>query len=272
MTYTPQPAYPHPPRRCYPRHAYNIHMRAASLIAAFVTGTLFASFLALAWTVPSSAPPNGNVSAPINVGATDQIKNAGLGLNSLAVFGNAILNGASRYLNFGTTAGSSGYGIRDNAGTLEFKNSDGNWQSMAGGPIKQLVTATYGVQTSVAGGTYQDTGLSATITPTSPTSKIIIRTDIPMGYGGTCNAGGAAYFNIIRNGVQIKEMMVDSVNCGNGAAAGNQYLYLNHAQVWVDSPGTTNPVTYKIQGKATSAWYFMAQLNNAPSTMVLEEI
>ncbi len=102
-------------------------MRTASLVAAFITGTTFASFFALAWTGPTSAPPNGNISAPINVGTTDQIKNAGLGINSLAVFGNAILSGTSRYLNFGTTAGPGGYGIRDNAGTMEFKNSGGSW-------------------------------------------------------------------------------------------------------------------------------------------------
>ncbi|MEK7509773.1 MAG: hypothetical protein AAB605_03610, partial [Patescibacteria group bacterium] len=35
-----------------------------------------------AWTGPTAAPPNGNVSAPINVGTTDQVKNAGLGINA----------------------------------------------------------------------------------------------------------------------------------------------------------------------------------------------
>lgn len=34
---------------------------------------------------------------------------------------------ASSYLNFGTTLGSSGYGIRDNGGSIEFKNSGGSW-------------------------------------------------------------------------------------------------------------------------------------------------
>lgn len=94
-----------------------------TLLVAFIggiVGTVLASVIALAWTGPTSAPPNGNVSAPINVGTTDQIKNAGLGVNALAVFGNAILSGTSRYLNFGTTAGSSGYGLRDNAGSMEF--------------------------------------------------------------------------------------------------------------------------------------------------------
>ena len=34
---------------------------------------------------------------------------------------------ASTYHNYGTTIGTSGYGLRDNAGTMEFKNSGGAW-------------------------------------------------------------------------------------------------------------------------------------------------
>jgi alpha-tubulin suppressor-like RCC1 family protein len=41
-----------------------------------------------------------------------------------------ILQAASAYHNFGTTVGSSGYGIRDNAGTMEFKNSGGGWTAL----------------------------------------------------------------------------------------------------------------------------------------------
>ena len=37
---------------------------------------------------------------------------------------------ASGYSNFGTTAGSSGYGFYDNGGTLQFKNSGGSWSNL----------------------------------------------------------------------------------------------------------------------------------------------
>jgi hypothetical protein len=39
----------------------------------------------------------------------------------------------SGYVNFGTTKGTSGYGVRDNAGTLEFKNSGGSWTEFGTG-------------------------------------------------------------------------------------------------------------------------------------------
>jgi hypothetical protein len=57
--------------------------------------------------------------------------------NVLTVLGDALINNSTistpRYLNFGTANGSSGYGIRDNAGTLEFKNSTGAWSSIGTG-------------------------------------------------------------------------------------------------------------------------------------------
>lgn len=60
--------------------------------------------------------------------------NLGIGTTTpnskLTVYGDAFLEGSSRYLNFGTTTGSGGYGFRDNAGVLEFKNSGGAWQGV----------------------------------------------------------------------------------------------------------------------------------------------
>jgi hypothetical protein len=35
-----------------------------------IVGTIFTTFFVLAWTGPTSAPANGNVDAPLNVGTT----------------------------------------------------------------------------------------------------------------------------------------------------------------------------------------------------------
>ncbi len=103
------------------------------LLLVVVVAMLAVSSSALAWTGPTQTPPNGNVSAPINIGTTAQVKNGGLSVNSLAVFGNTIISGVSRYLNFGTTAGATGYGIRDNAGVMEVKSSGGSWLGLLSG-------------------------------------------------------------------------------------------------------------------------------------------
>ncbi len=45
-------------------------------------------------------------------------------------FGGSVSIAANQYLNFDTTFGSSGYGIRDNAGVMEFKSLSGAWTPM----------------------------------------------------------------------------------------------------------------------------------------------
>jgi hypothetical protein len=55
-------------------------------LLSFFLNIIFVSFfiltIVLAWTEPISSPPGGNVSAPINVGPTGQIKSGGLILNT----------------------------------------------------------------------------------------------------------------------------------------------------------------------------------------------
>lgn len=113
-------------------------MRSLSFTQLFLI--LFVAFFALfvvsvigAWTGPTQAPPNGNVPAPVNVGSVSQIKNGSLGVNSLAVFGSALLSGNNRYLNFGSNSGSSGYGFRDSGGTMQYKNANGSWAAFGSG-------------------------------------------------------------------------------------------------------------------------------------------
>ena len=52
----------------------------------FLLVVIFVSFfiltIGLAWTEPTAAPPGGNVSAPLNVGPTGQVKRGGLTLNT----------------------------------------------------------------------------------------------------------------------------------------------------------------------------------------------
>jgi len=44
-----------------------------------------------------------------------------------------LINGTDKYLNFNTVVGTSGYGFRDNAGSIEFKNSGGVWAGIGSG-------------------------------------------------------------------------------------------------------------------------------------------
>lgn len=52
--------------------------------------------------------------------------------HKLDVAGNIGLD-ANSYINFGDTDGTTGYGFRDNSGTIEFKNSSGTWTGIGSG-------------------------------------------------------------------------------------------------------------------------------------------
>lgn len=114
-----------------------MHMHIRSFIShssvAIVALLLFGAFVALAWTGPSSSPPNGNVSAPINVGSTNQVKNGGLSVNVLSVFGNSYIES-----NLGVGVVTAGYpldvvGDIHNTGNMYsagyFHNSDARLKS-----------------------------------------------------------------------------------------------------------------------------------------------
>lgn len=64
---------------------------------------------------------------------TWQIRN-GTYIEPSSVLGwDILIKGSNRYLNFDTLSGSTGYGFRDNAGTIEFKNSGGSWTGIGTG-------------------------------------------------------------------------------------------------------------------------------------------
>jgi hypothetical protein len=102
------------------------------------SGTGTQNFLDLAWTINQTGGASGIVVGvkvePTHTSTADFIAfdyNPVSGtptsdLSFRATQGNMLIP-ASSYINFGTTSGTTGYGLRDNAGVMEFKNSGGAW-------------------------------------------------------------------------------------------------------------------------------------------------
>ena len=44
-----------------------------------------------------------------------------------------LIYGSNKYINFGSTYGTNGYGVRDNSGTIECKNNGGSWGACGSG-------------------------------------------------------------------------------------------------------------------------------------------
>lgn len=90
------------------------------------------------------------------------------------------------------------------------------------------------------------TGLSVSITPVSTSSKILVISDVAMGN----NASVFTYYRVTRDNTAI--------NIGDAASnrvpitgmvydGGNEGILERQSSQFIDSPSTTNSVTYKIQ-------------------------
>lgn len=151
------------------------------------------------------------------------------------------------------------------------------WAAAAGGgKVLQVVSATYSTQVGVASTTFTDTGLSATITPSATSSKILVlvsqevywnRGALDSGGGHRLLRGSTEIFNTSASGFQSFYTYVGGATSTEGATV----LPMSY----VDSPSTTSATTYKTQIRAYStgsSGFVRAQQDNASSSIVLLEI
>ena len=144
------------------------------------------------------------------------------------------------------------------------------------GAILQVVQNSFSTQTSLNSTSYIDTGLTATITPSATSSKVLI-----LGYMKVSSSLFASPykvygygFNIVRGSTEIKS--------GSGlqyyqaiADSDISYSVFNrpHNFSFLDSPNTTSSTTYKIQAKEEDINASL-QINNSSETseMILIEV
>jgi len=170
-----------------------------------------------------------------------------------------------------------------NGHTLQVDSSTATglkWAAAAGGgKVLQVVSATYSTSTTVSSTTWTDTGLSASITPSATSSKILILVSQPLELGadsGQADLGGGQ--RILRGSTFI-------YGDNSASAPGTSYVYLNTSAflnyIWwanltyLDSPSTTSSTTYKTQIAANSTAgneRIKAQGGSNTSSIILMEI
>ena len=131
------------------------------------------------------------------------------------------------------------------------------------GAVLQVVQATYGTNALSITSTYADTGLTATITPTSATSKILV-----IVYQGQCTKSAfdtQLNVRIVRGSDAI--LTATSMNPGTATA-----LATNITLTYLDSPATTSSTTYKTQFANRDSAGTVAVNSNGTATMILMEI
>ena len=132
--------------------------------------------------------------------------------------------------------------------------------------ILQVVTGTTSTQFTSTSSTPATIGLSASITPQSSSSKILVLASIG-GVNKQTNDTGMNLW-IYRNGSQL--LKTGSAICKN--STGNEEN--GHASaLYLDNPGTTSATTYAIFGASSANnAYALAQHQSAFSVIVLCEV
>lgn len=152
----------------------------------------------------------------------------------------------------------------------------------SGGKVVQVVSATTSTQVSVATTTWTDTTLTATITPTSASNKVLVLIQQYVGFARSASAQGAG-IRLLRGSTVIYTPAetatgpyLNYIGTGSGTAAN---YYANVGVQYVDSPSSTSATTYKTQGRpyltsssGTVTFQETDTVANGSSSIILMEI
>ena len=135
------------------------------------------------------------------------------------------------------------------------------------GSVLQVVNATYSSTTSSSSSTYADTGLTATITLSSTSSKVLVIVD----QAGLVKQTNDANINLklLRNGSDLA-----IVTSGAGYTGTTTPNYVGNSGIsYLDSPASISALTYKTQiASANNNASVICQVNSSVSTITLMEI
>jgi hypothetical protein len=113
--------------------------------------------------------------------------------------------------------------------------------ALPAGSVLQVVNGTYSTQTSSSSSTFADTGLTATITPTSASSQILVL--VNQTGCGKQTSNTYLQLRLLRGATVISNF---EQLAGNTSST-TQNFFGSSSVCYLDSPATTSATTYKTQ-------------------------
>jgi hypothetical protein len=144
------------------------------------------------------------------------------------------------------------------------------------GKVLQVVQAEYSTATTQTASSYATSGLSASITPSSASNKILITTSSSVRtFGdGSDSSGRNALAGIFRGTVadtKLQEQYIGLSDRSASTSVGTQSM-MNVAFNYLDSPSTTSAQTYTVGISGAGSTDITAQYESSKSTITLMEI
>ena len=133
-----------------------------------------------------------------------------------------------------------------------------------GGKVLQVITAEHSTEETTSSTSFVDSTLSAQITPSATTSKVLV---LISGSQRTSGNASEVFSTVFR----------DSTNLGSGS--GVSISYTNGGNITtpicisvLDSPSSTSALTYRMKFRASGSHAQYVQAHNSKSTIILMEI
>ena len=139
------------------------------------------------------------------------------------------------------------------------------------GHVLQVVQGSNTTQLITTSTSYVDSGLSASITPSSTSSKILVIVSHPTCEKRIDDAYNSINFRLLRGSTVISS---DPIAYGIGQTATTALnLMFSVSFNYLDSPSTTSAITYKTQiHNSAGTGEIKVQRSGAPSTITLIEV
>ena len=137
------------------------------------------------------------------------------------------------------------------------------------GKVLQVVHAHTGTEVTSNSATYADTGLTATITPSATSSKILVLIDQSVGKQATDTW---ANIRVYRDSTEIAGAVAGR-SIGYTGSSANNYVGMGFTNSFLDTPSSTSALVYKTQFNNTQAnGTIRVQVDSGQSYICLMEI
>jgi hypothetical protein len=177
------------------------------------------------------------------------------------------------------TVGRLAVGTNNYVLTADSNETSGmKWAALAaGGKVLQVVFTQVSGSRSTTSSSYVDvSGATASITPSSASSKVLVIANCPGAYASNPSGGGTCYgfINTVRTSTQINEALSGWYISGGSGGQAIGDIYAGVTMITLDEPATTSSTTYKLQHKIPNAGntFYTTDSSNKKITIILAEI